>query len=709
MSRWRLAVLLLWLTGAVRAADNPALAALVKRADAIVAGVVQQVEPGPDGRRLRVAPLASGHLKGLALYHKWRVFVPTADDRPVSVGEACILCLQADRAHERYELLPYPLAKQAVSETAVDAVLSLADAALPLVVTLGTDKDSYVAGEPVTLIWRFRNTSDQPVSVCLSPVVCAFSNTSPQVVPPADGELRAADFKRLAPGETYDHKRVLNVSGLLRRPPGVGAGLAPDLPLRLPPGEHPFFMVYAATDDRLLDAAGQVQGRVEDLALVTAQRRLVIPVEGGPEAGRPLGRHLGELAPATREALVAKLASPVWTIQREAVLSLARDPLSLALPAVQAMAAHPWWRVRDTLAQGVALRAETVTPTLVAALYDRNRTVQLDALTSLSRQNPPAGLARPLYVMYVVLHELGEHGFLPYTPLPQRVAQALLATLTPEVGDLICRRVLAGQEDAVLLDRTLPADKRVLHSLFKPATPEETAQVVARWKAQAAAQAAGRAAVPPWPLAEFDAELARARASMLPDVPNDELSVQVALRLSVAGAQPLGMTATGRRALPRVPPGGFAGVPLLPPAEYGPAAVRALGPAAGQRVLTLQGQRTVTADSAALYNVLLTWQTPGLAEWLLARAYDGGFDAAGALARLDPARLEPHLEALLPLNPGAAVVLAKRGDKRALAPLVAALSLRTLNAENEVLAALTALTGEKRTAKEWVEWGAQPH
>ncbi len=389
---------------------------------------------------------------------------------------------------------PVLLASLDATPERIERVKKLARENQKITVTFSTDKPSYGPDDPIILKWQARNTSPQPQRIYTGQYAlqstAIYGGTGRGGGTGGSQNRTESDYVTLAPGEVWSDTRTI------RGP--------------FPQGEVTIKMTLDSSDNFLGSDPRSAKDRAEreratGVALFKAQDSISVEIKPP--------------SPDEQKALIGRLSSPNWSEALAAATTLSQLQGASEIPAMRALATHPWSALRLAAANALARDATAFGPQLRALVFDADPRVRNSTLEKIYKnQAPGAGLAA-LAVM-AVENEAIEKGFLSDTQKSLNAEYAIFKARegNRDLGDLLAARIEAGHAtdngiNAPYLLNLLAENQSNTHlSGEKVATPEEEKEVLQAWKT--APEYVKPANLKSRTAADLDAEIKVARAAM---------------------------------------------------------------------------------------------------------------------------------------------------------------------------------------------------
>ena len=638
-------------------AEKPISLEQVQSADLIVSGRLATVKNGEGGDEFRFGETNMEILKGARRPWLGRGFwVPTESAVKFASREQAIAFGRWDPIRRQIVILDGDNGKRALSEANLQRVRDLVAQKPRVTLALTSDKTTYAMGEPVTLKWIFQNTSDQAFKLYIGPYAFQydyiFDNTAHGTSTGGSHTRTEDDYRNLKPGEKFEFTRVLKVA--------------------FPEGESRIRMRYANESNWIGSGNSDTKRAAKSLddVLFLAQETEYPFTVAPPSA-------------AVLQDAIAKLASPLWDEQIAALKIVARTKGGAALPAVRALATHPMPSIRILVADALATEGAPMNPLLRDFLHDPNISVRSAALEFLrKRRIEGGGLAA--WALKLAADEAQSKDWLVARTNSDSSAPNTYLVRVPDkrLGDLLLTQMNATGQGARPLEYAADAAREI--RLFDDTMPsdEQKQKIAAAW--QVARQDVDNA----YSVADLERE-------------REHVNERIFLGGKIDARLPQIRELLNKLA------GDFD--------SYGKpedrTALKELGVAAAPTVLFLL-RNGLANNSVAALEFLRESKTPGVLEFLLAQSYPTGdyprasrFSALQAVL-LDQKKALPHIARIFESGDlGAAVAMARAGEKRAVPILMDNIDNFSLPYAEEVYAALGVATGKDfHRAFDWSQW-----
>ncbi|HEX8833181.1 MAG TPA: hypothetical protein VF719_03215, partial [Abditibacteriaceae bacterium] len=525
-----------------------------------------------------------------------------------------------------------------------------------LEISIGTSQPRFTVGEPITVKWAIKNVSGATLSIYTgaraTELNMAYGGSSRSS---SDATARQRPITtRLANGETWTYERIF---------PGT-----------VPVG--PVGLSYHYDDGNVLQTRGVLP---DDLYLEWKR-----------------GESETEVVPATqtqKNELFARLKSPLWTEQLEAAQKVLLFENPAEWEKLESFATHPYSKLREVAAQAL-IRKGGFSPALKTLFYQGTR---LD----WHPQSKSGDFALAILASNAIEAEAREGGYKGSrggAPLSRE-----LSVHDPRVGDLLAARLERGEDFGGGTNNGVPLAfiaglHRDLKNTDVPLPAGLKAKVLAAWKEK-------RADVEkPFTPAQLEAEIALVRKIRYDNFVKGPFYDEVAAIIN--DGEKLGFLASAD--MDKI----NKRIEALPP-EAAPDLLR-----------VLQWRGLSDSPPLSALRFLVKAETPEAFMWLAKIAYgrnngDARVAAIELMAQLDYKRASPHIEAFFqrPFESsdwaleaprmGAALVLASRGEKRAVPVLFSAPYKRSLIFldDRSVSEALRKATGlDYPNVQQWQSW-----
>ena len=628
----------------------PITLAQVQSADVIVAGIVNQIQGKPDGSYFRLGTRrmsTGGFLKGSRLWIGRGFFIPAGQPVPFAQRDEVIVFARYDPVQNVNVVLPGVDAYRPADPQVIAQIQDMVAKQPRVAISMTTDKMTYGCGEPVKLMWKLTNATQQPINIYTGPFATGWGYAlEGRVHSTGIGGTQSrseADYRTLAPGGAWETSHTLTEM--------------------FPEGELRLNMAYLCDNNWIGSGETHIVSRKDNVFLDDDSREMVVTIQP-PDA-------------ATIAKLTAALAGPVWEDQLNAMTILSGTHDGAALPAVQAMASHPSPLVRILAAKALTLAGAPMSPQLRDLVFDPDSQVR-NATWPLVSRRQIANASIDILALKLVMSEAIDKGIAPATDKPGLWLYdgALIHLRDPRIGDLLVQLMAKGSDGGYVLNMLAGTNRQIHLNNSTPATDDQKAIILQAWTEQA------KNVQNPYTMDQLNAEMDYCRAHAFNNMQVDPNIIAIGALMQKLNRNWANSGDDGKT-------------------------LEAMGKGIVPTTLLLLRNNYEGYDSAALYNAYADWGATETVGDLLARSYKGEIFAPLAALHLNKAVAYPQLERLYTHNVGAALALASLGEKRAV-PFIARRATENGVAWSEQASqALTLCTGLTKKAWEWEKWWQQ--
>lgn len=627
--------------------------ALVQKADVVVDALIRKPKQQEDGTLYPFARHSGGDfVKGPQGIAARQLFLPNGSSFTFGDSREWIVFARADLDNKRnvvFAALDAQSLGREETKKLCEQIRDIVQKQQKLSISMTTDKPSYTCGEPVTMVWQIKNITEKPVVIYIGPFAFQQGITIDNMTGGSSiggSQTRtAADYKMLAPGESYEKQMIFK---------------------RLfPEGEIGVTMRYVAEDNWAQDK-DRVRSRIPGVVFVHKEIKFTVPIEPLPTAAM--------------KAAIAKLSSPIWATQLEAMQLLSISKAGAAQPEVEAMANHPWPSIRKLAADALTLNRNPISPALRDLIFDPDVSVRTEA-RQMARNRQIPGSSLDIIALKMVKQEAIDKGFFPKEEAQSQwmFDTQLIHIRDPRIGDLMAQLLRSGQGSGLVLNILAGTYHQV--RIKDEATADQKSTILKAWEEQ-------RANVQnPYTMEQLKFEMDRCRLLAFQNFQLDDrvdeirtlmakLNRDFAIKDSLKDQQTLADM----------------GATIVPTTMF------------------ILHNNYQGFDSQFLYQLYGQWKSKEALNYLLDKSYQNNEFAPLAAVNIEKETASKQLQYLFEQDSdkphlGASIALTWLGEKQAVPVVMKYLPDMRSTWSDEVTSALTNATGQKfETSRDWVVW-----